>query len=125
MSNEEFADYPKGRISMGAGDLVDVFDIGHKYEVGEELVHTIRKNPAGSTGGKRKSEITFKAAIPAEGFERDYHGKAVKREKFQLRLKLPGKTITQVGRLSIVESHTSVDGFIEFTATHIGKMSLS
>ena len=47
--SKEFFDFPKGRLAMGAGDLIDVFDITQENEDGEETVSTLRNNPAGST----------------------------------------------------------------------------
>lgn len=121
--SKEFSDYPKGRLSQGSGDLIDVFDITQENEDGEETVSTLRNNPAGSTSGKRKSTLTFKSALSEVGFERDFFDKWRKREVVQLRLKVPGKTITQTGRYTKPKITSNVDGFIEFEISHIGKMN--
>lgn len=117
---DDFEDYPKGRGSLGAGDLIDVYDINLTYEDGEKIVATLRQNPAGSTHGTRSATLTFKSAISEAGFERDWLGKYKKREKVEFRLKLPGKTIVQVGRLTKPSVVTNVDNFIDFSVSIIG-----
>lgn len=121
MPAQDFEDYPKGRGSLDSGDLIDVYDINLTYEDGEKIVATLRQNPAGSTHGTRSVTCTFKSAISQEGFERDWLGKYGKRTKVEFRLKLPGKTIVVVGRLTKPSITTNVDNFIDFSISIIGK----
>jgi hypothetical protein len=121
MSAQDFEDYPKARISLGPGDLIDVTDVTLTYEDGEKIVATLRQNPAGSTHGTRSVTCAFNSALSQEGFERDWLGKYRKREKVEARLKLPGKTIVIVGRLTKPTINSSVDDFIKFGVTIIGK----
>ena len=120
MAGEEFKRYPKARVAMGAGDLRDAVDITHKTSKGVEQVHTLVANPSGLVTGKKTSEISFKSAISAEGFERDYYSKYENEESVQFRIKLPGKTITQTGLITDLEVTSNVDGVIEFSCTHKG-----
>lgn len=121
----DFADYPKGRVALGAGDLIDVFDWGFEGEDGETIVATIRQNPGGSTFGKRSGKMNLQCAISHAGFERDWLGKWQKREVVEIRLKIPGITITVVGRLTQPRITGNVDNFITFTIAVIGKPSFS
>jgi hypothetical protein len=119
--SQEFLDYPKGRFSVGGGDLIDVYDVQVQYEDGETLVSTLRNNPAGSTHGKRAMRITFKSAIGEEGFERDFWGHYRKRKVVQGRLKVPGKTFVCTGRYTQPNIASNVDNFIDFGITLAGK----
>lgn len=119
--SKDFLDYPKGRYSLGPGDLIDVFDVNVAYEDGEKAVSTLRNNPAGSTHGARSCRHTFKSAISEESFERDWMGKYRKREVVQGRLKVPGKTFTITGRLTQPQVVSNIDNFIEFTVSVIGR----
>ena len=120
--SKEFADYPKGRFAVGGGDLNDAYDIALMLEDGETVVSTIRKNPAGSTGGKRKAEVTFKSAISEDGFERDYMANYQKRKVIQGRLKVPGKTFVIEGRFSQPQINSNVDNFVDFSIKLVGKL---
>ncbi len=126
MSND-YADYPKGQIAYNGGNLQDAFDIQLKLEDGETDVHTLRNNgmAVGSTGGKRRAEITFKSAISQAGFERDYFGAWQKRKVVNIRVKVPGKTFSITGRLRQPAISANLDSFVEFTVTLGGKYSLS
>lgn len=117
----DFLDYPKGRWALGAGDLLDVFDVSVQMEDGETAVTTLRRNPGGSTGGKRVAKATFKMAISEEGFERDYMGKWRKREVVEGRLKVPGLTFAVKGRFTAPQIMSNIDSFVEFQITILGK----
>ena len=122
MAASEQKYYPKGRLSLGSGDLIDVTDVGLKASKGRKLVATIRQNPSGFTDGEANNEITFKSALSEDGFERDFWGKWQKGEVVQLRLKVPGKTFVQTGVFDDLEITSNVGGHIEFSAKHIGKL---
>jgi hypothetical protein len=125
--SKEYEDYPKGQLSLQGGELQDVFDVQCAFEDGETEVHTFRGKgqPSGSTGGKRKCTVTFKAAISQAGFERDYLGNWHKRKVLNGRLKVPGKTVSITGRLSKPSITSNIDNFIEFSVTLSGKYSFS
>lgn len=125
--SKEFENYPKGRIAVQGGELQDAFDIQCTFEDGENEVHTFRNGgmAAGSTGGKRKAEITFKSAISEAGFERDYLGRWRGRKVTQARFKIPGKTIVVEGRFRKPQISSNVDNFVEFTITIGGSFDLA
>lgn len=121
MAAEDFLDYPKGRFALGAGDLIDVYDVQIQYEDGEKPVSTLRQNPGGSTHGARSVRVTFKTALSEESFERDYMGKYRKREVVQGRLKVPGLTFNVTGRFTQPNVASNVDNFIDFGIGIIGR----
>jgi len=71
-SGDEQKFYPKGRISKGAGDLVDVTEVTVKMSKGRKQIGTLRNPTSGITNGEHANEITFKSVISEDGFERDY-----------------------------------------------------
>ena len=119
--SDEFADYPKGRVSIEGGDLVDVYDINLAFTDGEKTVSTLRQNPAGSTGGARSVSATMKSAISESGFERDYWNHYRRRKVIQMRLKVPGKTFVLTGRYTTPGLTSNVDNFTDFSIQLIGK----
>jgi hypothetical protein len=122
-----FEDYPKGQVAVQGGDLQDAYDINCAFTDGETLVHTFKGKgqASGSTGGKRSCKITFKSALGKAGFERDYLGNWEKRKVIEVRLKVPGKTITCTGRLKEPNWTSNLDSFIDFSVTIEGKYSFS
>lgn len=127
MSNKSFEDYPKGQIAIQGGELQDAYDISLAFEDGEQTVHTLRANgmAVGSTGGKRKCDVTFKSSISRAGFERDYLGNWHKRKVIQGRVKVPGKVVVVTGRFTKPQLTSNSDNFVEFTITLSGKYSFA
>jgi hypothetical protein len=123
--SKEYSDCPKAKISVQGGELQDCYDISLVYEDGETTVHTFKNKgeASGSTGGKRKTTLTWKSAIPETGFERDYMGNWRKRKVVNARVKIPGKTFSVTGRLTKPQIVNNIDGFIEFAVTLEGKSS--
>ena len=121
----DFADYPKGSLSQGSGDLIDVTDISLAIEDGEKSVSTLRQNPAGSTGGARSAKCTFNNAISHAGFERDYWDAYQRRKVLEYRFKVPGKVFVITGRLTTPELATTIDDFIKSKWMVIGKYKVT
>lgn len=122
---DDFLDYPKAQVSLGSGDLLDVQDVTLALTDNEKNVSTLRQNPAGSTGGARGAELSFKSAISKEGFERDYIANWKKRKVVQARLKLPGKVFPVTGRLTKPQITSNVDNWIEFSVSLLGRLDES
>jgi hypothetical protein len=125
--SKSYEDYPKGKIAVEGGELQDCYDVNLSFEDGETDVHTFRNagQPSGSTAGKRKATVTFKSAISRAGFERDFLGRWNRRRVTQVRVKIPGKTVTITGRYRNPQFTTNADNFVDFQITHAGKYSLS
>lgn len=119
-SSEDFADYPKGKLAQGAGDLIDVTNWSWNGEDGEKIVHTIRQHGAGSVSGGQSGKLDFEAVVSNKGFERDWAKKWRKREVTQFRLKLPGMVINFTGRLSTPSITAQFDDATKFKCSVIG-----
>lgn len=123
----EFENYPKGRIAIQGGELQDAYDIQLAFEDGKQTVHTFfaKGMARGSTTGKKKATVTFKSAVSANGMERAYLEDWHANKKINVRVKIPGKTITINGVYTKPQFGSNVDNFIEFTITVEGKFSFS
>jgi len=118
---DEVLKYPRGRVSKGAGDLIQVTDVTVRLSKGKKLQGTLRDPEAGVTRGESANEMTFKAVIDANGFERDWKEEYDKDKVSQYRLKLPGLVVAITGEIDDLEYTTNMSGAIEFSAKIIGK----
>jgi hypothetical protein len=118
---DDFADYPKARVSIEGGDLIDCYDAALTYTDGEKVVNTLRQNPAGSTGGARSASLALKCAISQAGYERDFFGHYKKRKVVQARVKIAGKTHVITGRFTSPTVNSNVDNFVDFGIQLLGK----
>ena len=64
--------YPRGRIALDTGDLLDVTNVKLDATNNSKQVHTLRRKGAGVTLGTEETTITFGVAVSEEGLERDY-----------------------------------------------------
>jgi hypothetical protein len=117
----DFAEYPKGQVAMGPGDLIDCTNCTLTLEDGEKIVATLRQNPAGSTHGTRSAKLECQEAISHAGFERAWFDKYDKREVQEFRFKFPGKTFVITGRLTSLKLESNVDDFSKFSFAVLGK----
>jgi hypothetical protein len=118
---DEVKSYPRGRLSKGAGDLIQVTDVTLRRSKGRKIIGTLRDPEAGVADGEHANEISFKAVLDEEGFERDYDSDFEKGTVSQYRLKVPGKTYALTGKIDDLEITSNVGGAIEFSAKVIGK----
>jgi hypothetical protein len=114
--------YPRGQIALGSGDLIDVTNVKLDLSNGAKQVHTIRQKGAGVTTGIEESTVSFDAVISDQGEERDYFVLLKKGRIRQLRLKVPGRTITINGTVSTLGLELPLDDAIKESITFIGKM---
>lgn len=119
--SEEVKTFQRARLSKGAGDLVQVTDVTLRRSKGRKIVGTLRDPEAGVADGEHSNELTFKAVLDQEGFERDYDDDFEKGSIAQYRLKVPGKTYALTGKIDDLEVTSNVGGAIEFSAKVIGK----
>jgi hypothetical protein len=122
-----FEDYPHGKIAVEGGELQDAYDISCTFEDSEKDVHTFRNGgqPSGSVGGHRRLTVTFKSKISRTGFERDFLGNWNRRKVIQVKVKVPGKTITCTGRFRNPSFTTTSESEVDFAITHAGKFAFS
>lgn len=112
--------YPKARVAMDGGDLVDVTNLSHEISNGAKQVHTLRQKGAGITAGHEETKVTFDAVISEMGEEFDGL-KMVKRVTAkQLRIKVPGQTITVNGSFESRKIDNASDSEIKASYSFIG-----
>lgn len=113
--------YPKARIAMGNGDLMQVTNLKVSTDNSAKTVPTLRRPMgAGFTLGEEKSSVTFDYVVDEDGAERDYIKSLRSGKVHQLRIKVPGETITVNGVIKKRDIDGDVDnpikGSIEVTA---------
>ena len=117
--------YPRGFIAMGNGDLIQVTNIKVDNVNGAKQVHTIRKKGAGIVFGHEECTVTFDAFVDEDGPERDYLKMLKNGDIKQVRIKIPGETLTVNGAVSHLSEELPVDAAIKFAITFIGKSEQS
>jgi len=117
----EVLTFPRARLSKGSGDLMQVTDVTLRRSMGRKLVGTLRNPEAGVSDGEHSNELTFKAVIDENGFERDWDSDFQKGTVVQFRLKLPGSTYALSGKIDDLEITSNQGGAIEFSCKVIGK----
>jgi hypothetical protein len=115
--------YPRGQIAQGSGDLIDVTNIKVTHTNNAKQVHTLRQKGAGITLGVEETTVSFDCAIGEQGQERDYF-KLVKGGKItQVRIKVPGETITVNGAYQSRDFELPLDAEIKLSLNFIGHMT--
>lgn len=119
----EQAIYPRGFVAMGSGDLIDVTNVKLDIDDGSKQVHTIRQKGAGITQGVEESTATFDAVVSEFGEEADWLQLVKKQQIKQLRIKIPGRTISMNGKYKMVSYELPLDDAIKISLTFIGKVT--
>jgi hypothetical protein len=117
---EEQKIYPRGQIALGSGDLIDVTNVKHDITNNAKQVHTIRQKGAGITLGTEESTVSFDIVVSEDGLERDWYNLLKKGEISQVRLKIPGETITVNGAVKDIGTELPLDDAIKVSVTFIG-----
>jgi predicted secreted protein len=120
MAAEPQKKYPRGFIAMGNGDLIQVTNIKVDHKNNAKQVHTIRKKGAGIVMGVEETSVSFDAVVDENGSERDYLKMLKMGEIKQLRIKVPGETISVNGVVSDLSKELPLDSEIKFSITFIG-----
>lgn len=115
--------YPRGRIALDTGDLLDVTNVKLDATNNSKQVHTLRRKGAGVTLGTEETTVTFDVAVSEEGLERDYLTMVKRGTIKQLRLKVPGTTINVEGIFKDVGFELPLDAEIKQNLTFIGKIT--
>lgn len=115
--------YPRGQIALGTGDLLDVTNVKITHNNGAKQVHTIRKKGAGISLGVEETTVTYDTVISQDGQERDYFALVKKGTIKQLRLKVPGETITVTGAYQSRDFELPLDAPIKQSLAFIGHMT--
>jgi hypothetical protein len=121
MANEQ-ALYPRGRAAFGGGDLVDVTNVKVETTNNAKQVHTIRRRGAGFTLGTEETTVTFDLVVSENGEERDWIDTLKRGLVKQIRLKLPGRTMTVNGTVKSISTEMPIDDAIKQSVTFIGHL---
>lgn len=114
--------YPRGQIALGSGDLIDVTNIKVDHSNGAKQVHTIRQKGAGIALGLEECAVSYDAVVSEEGQERDYFSLVKKGTIVQLRIKIPGETMTINGSYSTRNFELPIDDAIKLALSFVGAM---
>ena len=115
--------YPRGQIAFGSGDLIDVTTVKISTTDNSKQVHTIRQRGAGITQGTEESTLSFDAVIGEEGQEANWIQYVKTPTITQLRVKIPGETITIVGKFKTRDIELPLDDAIKLTMEFIGHVT--
>ena len=114
--------YPRGRIALGNGDLIDVTNVKIDTTNNAKQIHTLIQKGAGFTLGVEETTVTFDLSISEEGEERDWV-KFLKQGSVQLlRLKIPGRTMSVNGVVQSIGDELPLDDAIKQSISFIGAL---
>lgn len=122
MAITEQLKYPRGRIALGTGDLIDVTNVKIDITNNAKQIHTLRQKGAGFTLGVEETNVSFDVAVSEDGLERDYLADIKAGSVKQLRIKIPGKTITVNGAFKDASFELPLDDAIKVSVMFIGDM---
>lgn len=112
--------YPRGRIALGNGDLIDVTNIKYTHTNNAKQVHTIRQKGSGIVLGNEESTISYDCVVSEDGAERDYFQLVKTGRIVQLRVKVPGETITVQGTYKTRDFELPLDDSIKLSMEFVG-----
>lgn len=112
--------FPKGRIALGGGDLIDVVNVKYTHTNNAKQVHTLRESGAGITMGVEESTVSYDTVVGAEGVERDYFQLVKTGKIVQVRIKVPGETITVEGAYTTRDFELPLDDSVKLSMSFVG-----
>ena len=123
MATSEIPFFPRGQLSLGAGDLVQVTNVSFTFNRNTKLKHSLKRSPSGKVQGNRELSGKFDVEIDEDGPERDYFSRVDSGEEVNMRLKLPGLTKNVVGVLSSLDGEMPLDDACKLTVNWVGKFT--
>ena len=114
--------YPRGRLATGSGDLIDVTNIKVNTTNNAKQVHTILQPGAGITKGVEETTCSFDSVISEDGQERDYFFLVKSAKIGQIRIKIPGETMTIEGSYKTRDFELPLDDSIKLSLEFIGHL---
>jgi len=121
MATDKTEIYPRGQISMGAGDLVDVTNVSFTYTHNAKSKTTLKRPFAGVVLGAEEFTGKFDSIVPAAGLERDYFARVQSGEVVSARIKLPGLTLGVDVVLVSIDGEMPEDDACKLTTNFVGK----
>lgn len=123
MASSEIPFFPRGQISFGAGDLVQVTNVTFTYTANTKLKHSLKRSPSGKVVGNKELSGKFDVELDEDGPEREYFARVDSGEEVSMRLKLPNLTKNVVGALVGIDGEMPLDDACKLTVNWIGKFS--
>lgn len=123
MADNEQLIYPRGRIALDSGDLIDVTNVKLDLTNNSKQIHTLRRKGAGFTLGVEETTITFDVVVSEDGPERDYLAMIKQGQVKQVRIKVPTLTLTVEGTFKDLSFELPIDDAIKQSLTFIGKLT--
>lgn len=121
MATDNTEIYPRGQISMGAGDLVDVTNVSFSYTHNAKSKTTLKRPFAGVVLGAEEFSGKFDSIVSAAGLERDYFARVKSGETVPARIKLPGLTVGIDVTLVSIDGELPEDDACKLTINFLGK----
>ena len=116
MAESDIKSYPRGAVSLGNGDLIQVTNLSWSQTNNASLKHTLAQSPSGKVLGNKEVTGSFTSIIDEDGPERDYFVRVDSGEEVNMRFKLPGGiTKNFVGLLNTLDGSIPLDDAVEFT----------
>lgn len=115
--------FPRGRIALGNGDLIDVTNVKLMHTNNSKQVHTMNKSGTGVVKGNEETTISYDCVVSETGQERDYFTLVKSGKIVQVRLKLPLETITVEGAYKTRSFDLPTDDSIKLSLEFIGSMA--
>jgi len=120
---QDFQFFPKARLALDNGDLVDVNSVTVSATNNAKLIHTLRKSPAGYTDGTQEVSLSFEGVISDSGQETDYKALVQRSISKQFRFKLPGgDTFVLNSRITKVDWKVDTENATTFSVEAICQM---
>jgi spore germination protein YaaH len=118
--------FPRGRIALGAGDLVDCTNFKLTLTNNAKQVHTLRQKGAGYTVGTEETTVSFDAVIGTTGEEAAWLSKVQSGEVVQVRAKFPGGlTVVVDGVVKSADYDAPLDDAVKVSVEIIGKAEVT
>lgn len=116
------AKYTKGFIAEGNGNLIAVTNIKVDTTNNGKQVHTLMRPNAGNVLGVEETTVTFDSVVSEDGIEKDYFSRVKNGTEKQIRVKIPGTTMTVDGIYKDLSFDLPLDDSIKLSMTFIGHM---
>jgi len=115
--------YPRGRLALGNGDLVDITNVKVTHTNNAKQVHTMNRSGTGTVKGNEECSVSYDCVVSETGQERDYFALVKTSKIVQLRIKLPLETITVNGSYKTRSFDLPMDDAIKLSLEFVGHMA--
>ncbi len=115
--------FPRGRLATKSGELVKITNVKLDSTNNAKQIHTMKTKGAGVTLGVEEHTLSFDLVVGEEGEERDWYEQMKKGSINQVRVKVPGRTITIEGTVKTIGLELPLDDSIKQSIQIIGAMT--